>query len=79
MLLDNVEMGAIEIWIYAIYLQNTLCGSSYWKSLRYRKVQLGVDKGNPQSNAFWRKNHFSVINKRESTGTHDIVLMERTL
>lgn len=52
---------------------------SYWKSLRYRKVQLGVDKGNPQSNAFWRKNHFSVTNRRDSTGTHDIVLMERTL
>lgn len=31
------------------------------KSLGYKKVRLGVDKGNPQSYAFWAKNRFSVI------------------
>ena len=31
---------------------------SYWKDLQFRKVQLGVDKENPQSNAFWKKTDF---------------------
>lgn len=33
------------------------------KSLGCKKVRLGVDKGNPQSYAFWVKNQFSVINE----------------
>ena len=36
---------------------------SQLKSLEYKKVRLGVDKGNPQSYAFWVKNQFSVINE----------------
>lgn len=39
----------------------------YWdmnmKLLGYRKVHLGVDKGNPQSYAFWVKNQFSITNE----------------
>lgn len=30
------------------------------KAMRFRKIRLGVDKGNPQSNAFWKKNGFDV-------------------
>lgn len=40
------------------------------KSLGYTKVRLGVDKGNPQSYAFWLKNQFSVIDE------NDYILME---
>ncbi len=47
----------------AAYLYTTGC----------RKLRLGVDKGNPQSNAFWRKNGFCVVD----TGKY--ILMERTL
>lgn len=36
---------------------------SQLKSLGFKKVRLGVDKGNPQSYAFWVKNQFSVINE----------------
>lgn len=36
---------------------------SYLKSLGYKKVHLGVDKGNPQSYAFWLKNKFCVIDE----------------
>lgn len=35
--------------------------SACLKQLGYRKVRIGVDKENPQSNAFWRKNGFRVI------------------
>ena len=52
---------------------------SYWKSLRYQKVRLGVDKGNPQSSAFWGKNHFAETGDERSNGIYDYVLMERTL
>ena len=43
------------------------------KSLGYTKVRLGVDKGNPQSYAFWLKNQFSVIDE------NDYILMELQL
>ena len=52
---------------------------SYWRSLKYRKVRLGVDKGNPQSSAFWKKNHFAETGEEHSNGTHAYVLMERNL
>ena len=35
----------------------------YLKSLGYKKIRLGVDKGNPQSYAFWSKNNFSIISE----------------
>jgi len=31
---------------------------SYMRKLGYSKIRIGVDKGNPQSFAFWRKNGF---------------------
>ncbi|MFR8177207.1 MAG: GNAT family N-acetyltransferase [Christensenellales bacterium] len=31
------------------------------KAVGYREMQLGVDKGNPQSFAFWTKNGFEVL------------------
>lgn len=52
---------------------------SYWKSLKYQKVRIGVDKENPQSNAFWRKNKFLIIGEKNSIDRHCIYLMERTL
>lgn len=33
----------------------------YLKLLGYKKMRLGVDKGNPQSYAFWTKNNFKAI------------------
>lgn len=37
----------------------------YLKSIEYKKIRLGVDKGNPQSNAFWLKNKFKVIDEKK--------------
>lgn len=33
------------------------------QSLGYRKIRLGVDKGNPQSYSFWSKNNFNVVSE----------------
>lgn len=35
----------------------------YLKSLGYKKIRLGVDKGNPQSYPFWSKNNFKAISE----------------
>ena len=43
------------------------------KQLGYQKIRLGVDKGNPQSFAFWSKNGFQV------TGETEYIHMERIL
>ena len=47
--------------------------SSYLKSLGYKKIRIGVDKGNPQSYRFWTKNNFNVIKENE------YILMEKEL
>ncbi len=37
----------------------------YLKELGFEKVQLGVDKGNPQSSHFWQKNGFCPVTEKE--------------
>ena len=39
--------------------------SAYLKTTGCRKIRLGVDHGNPQSIAFWKKNGFQVVGERE--------------
>ena len=39
------------------------------KAAGYTGIRLGVDSGNPQSGAFWRKNGFSVV------GIKDYIVM----
>ena len=43
------------------------------RAVGYREIQLGVDKGNPQSFAFWKKNGFEVL--RED----DYIVMRRRI
>lgn len=43
------------------------------KSSGYTEIRLGVDKGNPQSHAFWVKNNFTAI------GEDQYVLMSRKI
>lgn len=65
--------------------QGTGIGSSilcdvfdYLRSQGYKKCQLGIDKENPQSNHFWKKNGFAVI--REVAQEEGMILVaERTL
>ena len=35
--------------------------TEYLKKKGYRVIRLGIDKGNPQSTYFWKKNQFEVI------------------
>jgi len=37
----------------------------YLSEQGFKKCQLGIDKDNPQSNHFWRKNGFEVIREVE--------------
>ena len=39
--------------------------AKYLKILGFHKIRLGVDKENPQSNAFWKKNSFVVADESE--------------
>ena len=38
---------------------------TYLRELGYKKVRIGVDKENPQSNSFWCKNGFRIISEKE--------------
>ena len=50
----------------------------YLKETGLKRVLLGIDKENPQSNAFWAKNGFSVIREVEQEeGT--ILVAEKSL
>ena len=50
----------------------------YLRELGFQKCMLGIDKDNPQSNHFWRKNGFEVIREVEQEeGT--ILVAERQL
>ena len=41
---------------------------SYLKQIGKTKVRLAIDKGNPQSYHFWRKNGFKVIYEKDLDG-----------
>ena len=66
------EIAFIGLFMTNIRYQNKGVGSdiirdvcNYLKELGYKKVRIGVDKENPQSNSFWRKNGFSIISEKE--------------
>ena len=50
----------------------------YLKELGFQKCMLGIDKDNPQSNHFWRKNGFEIVREvLQEEGT--ILVAERKL
>ena len=59
------ETAYIGLFMTEVTEQLKLCG--------YLKVRLGVDKGNPQSFAFWTKNQFKVVAEKE------YIIMEKKL
>ena len=70
----------IGLFMTNIHYQNKGVGShiigdvcSHLKQLGYKKIRIGVDKENPQSNSFWQKNGFYIISEKEYT------VMELTL
>lgn len=66
------EISFIGLFMINIDYQNKGVGSSiirdvcyYLKQLSYKKIRIGVDKENPQSNSFWKKNGFNIISIKE--------------
>lgn len=51
---------------------------AYLRKREIRRCQLGIDKDNPQSNRFWKKNGFAVI-REVSTDDGTILLAEKEL
>ena len=52
---------------------------AYLEQLGFRKVRLGIDKGNPQSKAFWLKNGFTFTGEECESDVSTILVMERVL
>ena len=74
LILDYPERGTdfIGFFMMNVDLQGRGSGSkiireciTYLKTTGCLKIRLGVDKGNPQSNAFWQKNGFRIVEERE--------------
>lgn len=53
--------------------------ATYLSLLGYQKIRLGIDKGNPQSEAFWIKNSFLKTGEEVPNDISAYLLMERTL
>ena len=65
------EIAFIGLFMTNIQYQNKGVGSNiigdacnYLKQLGYKKIRIGVDKGNPQSHSFWQKNGFCTISEK---------------
>lgn len=76
----EVGCGFIGLFMMDVDYQNKGIGSyiidytlRYLKLSKFQRVRLGVDKGNPQSYSFWRKNRFNEICENE------YIVMERQL
>ena len=72
LLRESSRRNFLHWTVYDKHDQNKGVGSNiigdvcnYLGQLGYRKVRIGVDKGNPQSNSFWKKNGFHMISKKE--------------
>ncbi len=51
----------------------------YFKSVGGHYIRLGFAKGNPQSEAFWRKNGFEPVGIEADNGTYTAVVMRKVL
>ena len=56
-------------------IQETL---SYLKQIGFEKCKLGIDKSNPQSNYFWKKNGFEIISEVK-VENNEILVAEKIL
>ena len=52
---------------------------AYLAQVGFKKVRLGIDKGNPQSKAFWLKNGFVFTEEEYESDGSVILVMERKL
>ena len=52
---------------------------TYLAQLGFEKIRLGIDKGNPQSKAFWTKNGFVLTGEEFPNDFSSVFMMERKL
>ncbi len=52
--------------------------AAYWKSIGFRTIRLGIDRDNPQSTHFWKKNGFRVVQEVDR-GDWTILLAQKAL
>ena len=52
---------------------------NYLTQLGFEKARLGIDKGNPQSKAFWTKNGFALTGEEFPNDFSSYFMMERKL
>ena len=52
---------------------------AYLAQAGFKKIRLGIDKGNPQSKAFWLKNGFTFTGEAYESDGSTILVMERKL
>lgn len=79
------DIGYIGFFMMKRALQGKQLGTAivrevtaYLKSIGKKEILLGIDKGNPQSTHFWKKNGFSVIREVEREGW-TVLVAEKTL
>ncbi len=68
----TAEIAFIGLFMTNIRYQNRGVGSDILRDVcnclklsDFKKVRIGVDKGNPQSNSFWKKNGFYIVAEKE--------------
>ena len=49
---------------------------NYLRKTGYQKIRLGIDKGNPQSEAFWTKHQFKKTREEVQDGVYTYLPME---
>ena len=66
------EIAFIGLFMINIVYQNKGIGSDIirdicncLKQTGYKKIRIGVDKENPQSNSFWKKNGFYIVSEKK--------------
>ena len=82
----NPETALLGFFAMNVNLQGQGIGTGiisdsidYLAQVGFEKVRLGIDKGNPQSKAFWLKNGFTFTGEEYESDGSTILVMERKL
>ena len=82
----KADMAYIGFFMMNLKFQGKQIGSAiiseaidYLKSIGKTSVRLAIDKGNPQSTHFWRKNGFEIISEADVNGWTKLVAEKQLL
>lgn len=88
LILDYPERGVAFIGFFMMEPSLQGCGTgsaiiqeclAHLASMGFRRVRLAIDRGNPQSRAFWTKNGFALTGETRPHGDSAYLPMERSL